>query len=362
MILLQQQILSNLKDKRFIFTVNTTNTSVGSSAVDEFNLPLVAASTVNALVSWGDGTSDLITSWNQAEVSHRYDTQGIYEVTMDGVVNGWHFNDSGDRNKILNIYNWGSFDVSISHAFFGCSNLDTTATDYPVISISDGLIGMFENCFSLTTLDVSNWDVSSVSNLRRTFFMCGSLTTLDVANWDVSSVSNLRRTFFMCGSLTTLDVANWDVSSVSSLQDTFFRCSSLTTLDVTNWNVSSVTIMLALFHGCRSLTTLDVSNWDVSSVTTMERVFFECASLTTLDVANWDINQVIKFINFMAGAFGLSTLNYDATLISWTAQAPTSGLSINFGGSQYTLGGAAAIARQELITVYNWTITDGGGV
>ena len=336
MILLQQQILSNLKDKRFIFTVNTTNTSVGSSAVDEFNLPLVAASTVNALVSWGDGTSDLITSWNQAEVSHRYDTQGIYEVTMDGVVNGWHFNDSGDRNKILNIYNWGSFDVSISHAFFGCSNLDTTATDYPVISISDGLIGMFENCFSLTTLDVSNWDVSSVSNLRRTFFMCGSLTTLDVANWDVSSVS--------------------------SLQDTFFRCSSLTTLDVTNWNVSSVTIMLALFHGCRSLTTLDVSNWDVSSVTTMERVFFECASLTTLDVANWDINQVIKFINFMAGAFGLSTLNYDATLISWTAQAPTSGLSINFGGSQYTLGGAAAIARQELITVYNWTITDGGGV
>jgi len=34
--------------------------------------------TYNTLVDWGDGNSDLITSWNQAEVTHTYATADIY--------------------------------------------------------------------------------------------------------------------------------------------------------------------------------------------------------------------------------------------------------------------------------------------
>jgi len=78
------------------------------------------------------------------------------------------------------------------------------------------------------------------------------------------------------------------------------------------------------------------------------------------DISSWDINQVSIFNNFMRDATGLSTTNYDALLVAWEAQDPLSNISINFGGSQYTSGSAAATARQALIDDYNWTITDGG--
>ena len=41
---------------------------------------------------------------------------------------------------------------------------------------------------------------------------------------------------------------------------------------------------------------------------------------------------------------------------------PLTNKTINFGGSRYTLGGAAAAARASLISVYGWTIIDGGGI
>jgi len=39
---------------------------------------------------------------------------------------------------------------------------------------------------------------------------------------------------------------------------------------------------------------------------------------------------------------------------------PQSNMSVHFGNSQYTAGGAAEAARTSLINTYGWTITDGG--
>jgi len=83
---------------------------------------------------------------------------------------------------------------------------------------------------------------------------------------------------------------------------------------------------------------------------------------------NWDITSVLDMFN-MFHNITLSTTNYDAILIYWenvldttfpggAGYTPT--ISISFGGSQYTGGGAAATARASLINNFNWTITDGG--
>ncbi len=63
--------------------------------------------------------------------------------------------------------------------------------------------------------------------------------------------------------------------------------------------------------------------------------------------------------------------NYDALFIAWEADlqtAYTSGsgytatITVDFETSQFTLGGAAATAKNSLLTTFGWTITDGGGV
>jgi hypothetical protein len=64
----------------------------------------------------------------------------------------------------------------------------------------------------------------------------------------------------------------------------------------------------------------------------------------------------------MSNSAGLSTANYDATLISWSQQNVSPNEIANFGGSKYTLYGAAEAARDILINTYGWIFTDGGGV
>lgn len=90
--------------------------------------------------------------------------------------------------------------------------------------------GMFQNCKSLATLDVSGWDVGNVTTMWSTFYGCSSLTSLDVSGWDTSKVTNFWWTFYGCSKLTTLDMTGWDMSSATDTSYTFGRCGALTTL------------------------------------------------------------------------------------------------------------------------------------
>ena len=62
--------------------------------------------------------------------------------------------------------------------------------------------------------------------------------------------------------------------------------------------------------------------------------------------------------NFMNGASGLSTTNYDSTLGGWSSQSVQNGVNINFGGSQYST--ATGLAYRNALVSAGWTITDGG--
>lgn len=183
---------------------------------------------------------------------------------------------------------------------------------------------------------------------------------IDIRNWGNVGWTSMARAFEGCNNLADVTASDVpDLISVTNIGYTFFGCSSLTTLDVSEWDTSSVTNMGLIFFNCSSLTVLDVSSWNTSSVTNMNSTFRLCSSLTDLDVSAWDIDQVTVFTNFANGVT-IPTATYDAILIAWEAQAPTSGISIHFGNSEYTAGGAAEAARTSLQVTYGWTIVDGG--
>ena len=89
---------------------------------------------------------------------------------------------------------------------------------------------MFSGCSSLSSLDLSGWDVSSASSLSSMFLGCSSLTSLDVSGWDVSGASVFSGMFSQCYSLASLDLSGWDVSNASDLSGMFSGCSSLNTV------------------------------------------------------------------------------------------------------------------------------------
>jgi surface protein len=56
----------------FTSTWNVNNTSTNSSSESQIKLPLILNGTYNFNVDWGDGTSNLITAWDQATAVHNY--------------------------------------------------------------------------------------------------------------------------------------------------------------------------------------------------------------------------------------------------------------------------------------------------
>jgi surface protein len=50
---------------------------------------------------------------------------------------------------------------------------------------------MFENCSSLTSIDLSGFDTSSATEIRYMFENCSSLTSLDLSSFDTRSVTDM---------------------------------------------------------------------------------------------------------------------------------------------------------------------------
>ena len=124
--------------------------------------------------------------------------------------------------------------------------------------------GIFSGCSSLTSLDVSNWDTSSVIDMSGVFNSCSKLTTLDVSNWDTSKVTIMNNMFQNCSKLIYLDLSNFNTSSVTNIASMFYNCSALESLDVSGFTMTPETSTNSIFNGCSNLTTLKIPIWYTS--------------------------------------------------------------------------------------------------
>ena len=151
---------------------------------------------------------------------------------------------------------------------------------------------MFYFCIGLVSINFGDsFDTSKVTDMSSMFYYCNSLTELDLSNFDTSKVTNMSKMFYNCNSLTSLDVSNFDTSQVTDMSDMFYNCSKLTELDLSNFNTSNVTTMNSMFNDCKLLTELDLSSFDTSKVTTMGSIFSGC-TFTSLDLSNWNVSKV----------------------------------------------------------------------
>ena len=199
----------------FEFTINTANTYTGSTASDQFKLPLVSSLALNAVVDWGDGSSDTITVFNQAETTHTYASSGTYTVSITGDLSGWQFADGGDKLKMLNVSSWVSLTISVGQGFQGCANLTCSATDAPLIT-STSLLRYFQDCTNFNGA-IGNWDMSNVTSMNRMFRTTPSFNQ-PIGNWSVQNVTVMLE-MFEGATAFNQDIGSWNVSNVSNFRD-----------------------------------------------------------------------------------------------------------------------------------------------
>jgi len=372
-------IVMSSNPSSFLSTWNTTLTSIGSSGIDQVHLPLVSNGTYDFVVAWGDGSTDTITAWNQAQVTHTYASPGVYAINITGAIQGWEFDDGGDCLKLIGISQWGALGFgNTGYNFAGCANLVLTSTDAPGLAGTTTLNSAFYGCASLgSNGSMDKWDVSSVTNMGYMFqgatsfdqpigkwdmlrvtnmsYMFQSATSFDqpICNWSVSSVTDMTEMFF---DATSFDqpIGNWNVSRVTDMYGMFLGAGSFDQ-PIGNWDVSRVTDMTGMFLGAVSFDQ-PIGNWSVSSVTDMTQMFFDATSFDQ-PIGNWDVSRVTE----MAGMFfdaKLSPANYDALLLGWAHLTLQYFVDFDAGNSKYSSG--AAPARASIISNFMWTITDGG--
>ena len=146
----------------FVSTWKTDN--AGTSGSTQITLPLEAGGTYDFGINWGDGTSSKITAYDQAEVTHTYPIAGTYTVKIDGVINGWRFNNGGDKAKITDISQWGDLLIGNSGSYFyGCSSLNVSATDVLDVSNVTNFYQAFRDCTNLDGLDISGFAIPELT-------------------------------------------------------------------------------------------------------------------------------------------------------------------------------------------------------
>ena len=302
-------ILSN----SFLSVWNTTKS--GSSGSNQVELALESGGTYNFEVYWGDRTNNTITSWNQAQVTHTYDSSGEYIIHINGTIIGWSFNNGGDKEKLVEIKRWGNLRLGNSGGyFFGCRNLDITANDILNLAGTTTLYNAFQGCYNIDEIErMNDWEVSSVTNMDGMFAFTTSFNQ-DIGDWDVSSVTNIRSMFFGASSFNQ-DIGGWDVSSVTSMLS-MFRMASSFNQDISSWDISSVTDIYSMFRDASSFNQ-PIGSWNVSNVTHLYSMFSGASSFNQ-PIGSWDVSSVTNMWTMFSGAS-----SFNQPIGSWDVSSVT---------------------------------------
>jgi len=93
---------------------------------------------------------------------------------------------------------------------------------------------------------------------------------------------------------TNPDISNWNVSNVTNMSNMFKGITNFTQ-DITNWDVSNVVNMKGMFSNTTNFNQ-DISKWDVSNVVNMENMFKDSTSFDQ-DISNWNVTNTVNMEN-----------------------------------------------------------------
>lgn len=208
--------------------------------------------------------------------------------------------------------------------------------DYLNTSEVDDMRLMFSSCTSLETLDLSSFNTekvkhmyamfdgstnlrsiklpkgfigSSVTDLNATFNNCTSLTELDLSSSNAEKVTDMSKMFNGCSALSKLVLTDFKTEQVSTMENMFCNCSTLETLDVSSFNTENVTTMLGMFNNCSSLRSLDLPGFNTANVTQMSSMFNKCSSLRSLDLSSFNTRKVTYMQNMFEGCTNLESID-----------------------------------------------------
>ncbi|WP_154859498.1 BspA family leucine-rich repeat surface protein [Cyclobacterium xiamenense] len=264
----------------------------------------------------------------------------------------FYVGNNNEKSRLVDVEQWGTAAwTSMEEAFFGCENLEITASDLPDLARVTSLALMFSNCkllngpatikdwntsnvtdmnsmFSSATAfnqDIGSWNTVNVTNMAAMFNGAAAFNQ-DLSNWNTENVTNMSY-MFQAATVFNGDIAAWNTANVTNMQQMFYRAAAFNQ-DLSDWNTSKVTNMAAMF-GETGAFNQDISNWDVGNVTTMSTMFYQ-AYVFDQDISSWNTEKVAD-MSFM---FNDAT-SFNQDISSWNTANVTTMWSMFEGATAF---------------------------
>jgi len=356
----------------FITTWKTDN--AGSSSSTSITIP-TAGTGYNYEVDWNnDGTYEQ--SGITGTVTHDFGVAGTYTIRLRGTFPRIYFNNTGDRQKLLDISQWGDIAwTTMNTAFYGCSNLNITATDLPNLNGVTDMLQMFRGCSVLNgPANIGSWNTANVTTMSSMFsgalafnqpigtwntgavlnmsFLFDATTSFNqpIGTWNTAGVTNMQA-MFQHASAFNQPVENWNVGSVTNMGNVFSYAAAFDQ-PIGNWNTANVTNMEAMFQRTDNFNQ-SIANWNTSKVTKMGNMFYFAIAFNQT-LGTWTLNATVDLID-MLSSNGMDCDYYTATLVGWSANPATpNGRSLRAIGRQY---GSSAVAARIILGNKGWSIS-----
>ena len=215
---------------------------------------------------------------------------------------------------VLNIYKWPVLKlIGFPKEFFHQNTFLEEVTGLENILIPPTGQGLpfydpLYNVWVFWTKSRYNDEFSGAANLSELFKGCTELKKIEgLDKIDMSNVKSINYMFANCDKLETINVSGWDIKSISELVGVFDNCKSLTLIEgINTWNVQKVKNISYLFNECSSLKELVLSDWNLGKIKAdcTVKAFYNLNLLEVLDISNFSIDNVYSSDTF----FGMSSL------------------------------------------------------
>jgi len=256
-------------------------------------------------------------------------------------------------HRLIDVTQWGTVAWSnMRRAFWGCLNLNITATDVPDLSGVTDMAEMFYGCTSLTgPANIGSWDTSNVTSMHGMFWIA-QVFNQDISSWDTSKVMYMQKMFLNAWNFNQ-NIGSWDTSKVTDMSYMFQNAISFNK-SIGTWNVANVTDMSYMFLGATAFNQ-DISSWNTTKVTTMRNMFSNATAFNQ-NLGSWNLRNSGVNMQSMLDNSGMDCASYSATLMGWAAN-PNTPVSSSLGAIGRQYGTNAQAARNTLTATKNWTIT-----
>ena len=184
------------------------------------------------------------------------------------------------QNGIYDVSSKASANVNVPEKVLGTKTITSNGI---YKAIDDNLDGYSEVEVATSGVDINDYYKNTISSGSQ-YGNAGWANSIKSLPAFMNEGTTCDYMFNNCSTVKTLDLSNFNTSNVTSMINMFSQCSSLTTIDLSTCNLKcgSTLDLKLMFKDCTSLETVDFSGCALSNATNNEYMFNNCNALKTI--------------------------------------------------------------------------------